>query len=63
MSLKNSNDTIGNRDSVHGTVFNAYQGGVGLYENCKPTNPRLMAIICVALFWPFNGLIFIPHLS
>ena len=37
-------------DSVRGTVVNAYQRGVRPYENCKPTNPRLMAIICVALF-------------
>jgi len=50
-------------DNVRGTVFNAYQVGVGLYGNCKPTNPRLMAIICVALFWPFNGRIFVLPLS
>jgi len=30
--------------------LNAYQGCVGLYENCKHTNSRMMAIICVALF-------------
>jgi len=49
--------------SVRGTVFNAYQRDVGPYENSKPTNPRLMAIICVALFRPCNARIFILPLS